>query len=95
MCPSHADVTSITGDGEVSEQRLFIPSYHTTMLAIVNREQRAKRGAACVPRPTEQHNHLINREQRENTYLVRLHETWRIILNVVRVEKGLPLTSAL
>ena len=89
MCPSHVEVTSITSNGEASEQRSFIPSYHTTVLAIMNREQRAKRRAEYVPRPTEQHHHLINREQREKTYRVRLNETWRLIHNVVRVEKGL------
>ena len=58
MCLSHVEVTSIAGDGEASEQRSFIPSYHTTMLANINRELRAKRGAEYVPRPTEQHHHL-------------------------------------
>ena len=88
MCLSHVEVTSIAGDGEASEQRSFIPSYHTTMLANINRELRAKRGAEYVPRPTEQHHHLINREKREKTYRVRLNETWRFIHNIVRVEKG-------
>ena len=89
MCPSRVEVASITGDGEASGQRSFIPNYHTIVFVIIKREQRAKSGAECVPRPTERPHHLINREQRENTYRVRLNETWRLIHNVVRVEKGL------
>ena len=89
MCPSHVEVTSFTGEGEASEQRSFNPSYHTTVLAIINRERRAKRGAEYVPRPTEQRHHLINRELREKTCRVRLNETGRLIRNVVRVERGL------
>ena len=41
MSSSHVEVTSITGDWEASEQRSFTPNYHTTELAIINREQRA------------------------------------------------------
>ena len=89
MCPSHVKITSTTGDGEASDQRSFIPSYHTTLSALINREQRATREVACVPRHTEHHHDFINREQRENTYSVSLNETWRLILNVVRVKKGL------
>ena len=59
------------------------------MVAILNGEQRAKRGAEHVPRPTEQHHNLINHEQREEAHRERLKETWRLIHNVVRVEKGL------
>ena len=75
MCPSNVKVTSTTGDGEASEQRSFIPSYHTIVLALINRDQRATREMACVTRLIEQHRDFINREQRENTYSVRLNET--------------------
>ena len=50
MCLGHVEITSTTGDGKASEQRSSIPSYHTTVVAVMNREGRAKRGAACEPR---------------------------------------------
>ena len=75
MCPSHVEVTSITGDWGANEQRPFIPNYHAIVLAKIKREQGAKSGAECVPRPTKQHHHLVNREPRENTYRVSLNQT--------------------
>ena len=59
------------------------------MLGSFNREQRGRREAACVLRPTEEHYDLINRGQRGNTfYQVQLNETWRLIHNFVLKEKG-------
>ena len=94
MCPSHVDVSSITGDGEaVNSGRSSVVI--TQRVSNINREQRAKRKAEYVPRPTDEQHHLINREQREKTYTVRLNQTWRLIHSVVCLEKGLRLTNAL
>ena len=89
MGPCPVKVTSTTSDGEASEQRPFMPCYHTSVSAYINREQLGTREVTCVPRLTEQHHDFVNREQREITLLARLNETWRLIHNIVGVKKGL------